>query len=111
MAAYTPAQLSKPVAMATSTADLVKPSAGVTGIIRTMIVQAPTAQTVTLAIHTTTADSAPTRITDAYPITANVPWINNGWTVVENNTGASAWLMGKASATTVIFAAWGYNYS
>lgn len=110
MATYTPVQLKATTALTTSAADIVKPAGGITAIIRTFVVQAnTTARTVTLDMATSTADAAGTRIVDAYALTANVPWIVNGWFVCDTTT----WLVGLASAagSTVMISCSGYNYS
>lgn len=110
MATYVPTQLKATTALTTSAADLVKPAAAHTSIIRTFIVNAnTTARTVTLDMATSTADAAATRFVDAYALTANVPWIVNGWLVADTTT----WLVGLASAagSTVMFSASGYDYT
>jgi hypothetical protein len=110
MATYVPTQLKATTALTASAADLVKPAASHTSIVRTFVVQANTAaRTVTLNMATSTADAAATRFVDAYALTANVPWINNCWLVADTTT----WLVGLASAagSTVMFSAWGYDYS
>jgi len=110
MATYAPSQLRATIALTASAADLVKPLLAHTSIIRTFVVQANVAsRTVTLDMATSTADAAATRIVDAYALTANVPWIVNGWFVCDTTT----WLVGLASAagSTVMFSASGYDYS
>lgn len=110
MATYVPTQLKATTALTTSAADLVKPASLHTSIIRTMIINAnTTARTVTLNMATSTADAAATRFLDAYALTANVPFIFNGWLVADTTT----WLVGLAShaGSTVMFSASGYDYS
>ncbi len=110
MATYVPTQLRATIALTTAAVDMVKPASLHTSIVRTFIVQANVAaRTVTLNMATSTADAAATRFVDAYPLTANVPWIVNGWFVCDTTT----WMVGLASnaVSTVMFSASGYDYS
>lgn len=104
MAAYVPATLRTPTALTASAVKVIDP-ASVTAVVRTFNVSASAAsKTFTIAQGT---DAAGTRIFDAVALTANVPYIQNGWWVIED---ASFWEV-KASDTVPVFGAWGYNYS
>ena len=69
--------------------------------------KAPAARTVTLQQGATAADTAAQRIFDAYALTANVPFVQNGWYTVQNND----YFQGFANNTDIIGAAYGYVYS
>lgn len=110
MATYTPSQLRAPLALTTSAQDIVKPASLHTSIIRTLIVQANVAsRTFNAGMNTSTADTAALRIFDAFPLTANVPFIFNGWLVADTTN----WLTAVASAagSSVMIQASGYDYA
>lgn len=82
--------------------------AGTFGIVRTFVIETVTAaRTVTLQQGATAADTAAQRIFDAYALTANVPFIQNGWWVVVNND----YFQGFANAADIGGAAYGYTYA
>ncbi len=107
-AVYTPATIIAQAGLSASGGtSLLTGSGGTLYIVRTWNIQASTAaKTVTVSIG---ADAAGKRILDAYPLTANVPFINNGWWTI---TGAGAHdVDGNCSATTVSLGAFGYTYA
>ena len=82
-------------------------ASAVTGIVRTITVNTPTAaRTVTLQSGVTQADTTAERFLDAYALTANVPYILNFWRVIP----ASSFLDGFANSTDINGAADGYEY-
>lgn len=106
MATYVPKLLRTPTAITASAVSVYTPS-GVTAIIRTFVFQTVTAHAVSMSIG---ADAAGTRIVDAYLLTVNVPWVNNGWHVIPD--GIALQVKADSIATNApTFAASGYEYS
>ena len=112
MATYTPATLISTKAFGNVAANIGTwryqntAGAGNFGIIRTVIIETPTAaRTVTLQQGATAADTTAQRIHDAYPLTANQPYLLNGWFVVVN----SDYFEGFANNTDINGAAYGYT--
>lgn len=114
MAAYTPATLISTKLFGNGAANIATwryqntGGAGSFGIVRTCVIETVTAaRTVTLQQGATAADTGAQRIFDAYPLTANVPFLLNGWYVVVNND----YFQGFANAADVGGAAYGYTYA
>lgn len=104
MATYTPKALATQVALAATPTAVYTPS-GVTAIIRT--IQAETAaagKNFTLSFGT---DGAGTRLFDAFVLTQNVPFIQNGWWVVANGVAVNMY----CAATAVNGGLYGYEFS
>lgn len=82
--------------------------AGTFGIVRTLVVDTPTAaRTFTIEQGSVAADTVAQKIIDAYALTASVPYIFNGWITIQN----SDYFEGYANATDINGAAYGYTYS
>ncbi|MDH4038563.1 MAG: hypothetical protein OEV86_13910 [Candidatus Krumholzibacteria bacterium] len=114
MAAYTPATLITTKAFGNGAANISTwryqntGGAGTFGIARTTVIETPTAaRTVTLQQGTTAADTTAERIADALALTANVPYILNGWYTVANNE----YFQGFANSTDINGACYGYSYA
>lgn len=104
MATYTPKAL-VPQAAAANSATTIYTATAVTGIVRTIIVQAPsTAKTFTMSQG---ADAAGTRLFDGYALTTNVPAIFNLWWVIT----ASGTIQASGSTTAVSTGLSGYEYA
>ena len=114
MAAYVPVTLITAKAMGNGAANIATwryqntGGAGTFGIVRTAIFNTPTAaRTVTVEQGSTAADTVAQKILDAYALTANVPYVLNGWFTVQNND----YFEGYANNTDINAAAYGYTYS
>lgn len=114
MAAYTPAQLIAPKAFGNGAGNIStwrkQNTAGASAydVHRTVIIETPTAaRTVTIQQGATAADTTAQRIVDAYALTANVPYILNGWYVVPNND----YFQGFANNTDINGGSYGYTYA
>lgn len=82
--------------------------AGTFGVVRTLIADTPTAaRAITIEQGSTAADTTAQKILDAYVLTANVPFVLNGWFTVQN----SDYFEGFANNTDINGAAYGYVYS
>lgn len=104
MAVYTPKPLAVQAALVGSATTVYTPSA-VTGIIRTI-----TAQTVASGKNFTLSigvDGAGTRLFDAFALTANVPFIQNGWWPVLTTVIVNMY----CAATAVNGGLYGYEYA
>ena len=113
-AVYTPATLITAKALGNGGANISTwryqntGGAGTFGVARTTIFNTPTAaRTVTLEQGSTAADTVAQKILDAYALTANVPYILNGWYTVQNND----YWEGFANATDINGASYGYTYA
>jgi hypothetical protein len=114
MAAYTPATLISTKLFGNGAGNIGTwryqntGGAGTFGIVRTAVIETVTAaRTVTLQQGATAADTAAQRIFDAYALTANVPFLLNGWYVVINND----YFQGFANAADIGGACYGYSYA
>jgi hypothetical protein len=114
MAAYVPATLISTKLFGNGAANIGTwryqnvAGAGTFGIVRTTVIETVTAaRTVTIQQGATAADTAAQRIYDAYALTANVPFVLNGWITVQN----SDYFEGFANAADIGGAAYGYSYS
>ncbi len=114
MAAYTPATLISTKLFGNGAANIATwryqntAGAGNFGIVRSAIIETVTAaRTVTLQQGATAADTAAQRIFDAYALTANVPFLLNGWYVVVN----SDYFQGFANNTDIGGSAYGYTFA
>lgn len=114
MAAYTPATLISTKLLGNGAANIATwryqntGGAGTFGIVRTFLVESVTAAAaVTIQQGGTAADTAAQRLFDAYVLTVNVPFIQNGWWNVINND----YFQGFANNTTTGGAAYGYTYA
>lgn len=114
MAVYTPATLITAKLMGNGAANIATwryqntGGAGTFGVVRTVVVNTPTAaRTVTVEQGSTAADTAAQKILDAYALTANVPYILNGWFTVQNND----YFEGFANAADIVAAAYGYTFA
>src|ERR1035437_1019443 len=108
MATYTPAPLhtSGNITQLGSSAGTIYTATGVVAILRTILAECATAtHTFTLSIGT---DGSGTRLFDAYPLTANVPAIFNGWWVVASAGIIQAF---ASAATSVNLQLSGYTYA
>jgi hypothetical protein len=77
-------------------------------IVRTAVFNTATAaRTVTVEQGSTAADTAAQKILDAYALSANVPYVLNGWYTVQNND----YFEGFANAADIVGAAYGYTFS
>lgn len=104
MATYTPKTLAAHAALSATTATIYTATA-VTGIVRTIHIQAPSAaRTFTMSQG---ADAAGTRWFDAYALTSNVPFIVNGWYGIT----ASGIVAANGSTTAVTGSLHGYEYA
>lgn len=104
MATYTPKPLVAQAA-ASATPATIYTATAVTGIVRTIIAQAPsTSKTFTMSQG---ADAAGTRLFDAYALTTNVPSIFNVWWVI----AASGTIQANGSTTAVSMGLSGYEYA
>lgn len=113
MAAYTPATLITAKAMGNGSANIATwryqntGGAGSLGIVRTAIFSTPTAaRTVTVEQGSTAGTTVAQRIVVDYALTANVPYILNGWFTLINND----YFEGYANNTDINGAAYGYTY-
>lgn len=103
MATYTPKALATQVALAASSTAVYTPS-GVTGVIRTIQVETTgSGKTFTLSFGT---DGAGTRLYDAYALTANIPFVQNGWWVVATGVAVNLY----CAATPVNGGVYGYEF-
>lgn len=114
MPAYTPATLVSTKLLGNGAANIGTwrhqntAGAGTFSIVRTFLIETITAaRTVTIQQGVTAADTAAQRLFDAYPLTANQPFIQNGWWVVIN----SDYFQGFANSTDIGGAAYGYTYA
>lgn len=114
MATYLPATLITSKAMGNGAANIGTwryqntAGAGTFGIVRTLIINTPTAaRTVTVEQGATAADTVAQKILDALALTASVPYVLNGWFTVQNND----YFEGFANAADINAAAYGYTYS
>lgn len=107
MATYTPAAVVGMTSLtATPGTSVLTGSGGTTYIVRTFHIDSSAARNFTISIG---ADAAGTRLWDAYVLTANIPYIANGWWV---KAGAGAHdIDASCSATTVTLLASGYTYA
>lgn len=112
MSVYTPATLITSTAMGNGAANIATwryrntGGVGTFGIVRTCIVNTPTAaRTVTIEQGSVAADTTAQKILDAYALTANVPYILNGWITIQNND----YFEGFANAADINGAAYGYT--
>lgn len=113
-AAYTPAQLIAPKLFGNGAANIATwrhqntAGAGTFSVARTVIIETVTAaRTVTLQQGVTAADTAAQRIFDAVSLTANVPYIINGWYAIPN----SDYFQGFANAADIGGACYGYTFA
>lgn len=105
MATYTPKELRAPTNITASYATVYTATA-VTGIMRTYRFVTATAHSVYLSRE---AGATTTDIEEAYLLTVNVPYVQNGWYVIP----ASGILQVKADSIATnapTFGAWGYEY-
>lgn len=114
MPAYTPATLISTKVFGNGAANIAtwrhQNTAGAStfSIVRTAVIETVTAaRTVTIQQGVTAADTAAQRLFDAYPLTANVPFLLNGWYVVIN----SDYFQGFANSTDIGGAAYGYTFA
>jgi hypothetical protein len=114
MAVFTPAQLIASKVMGNGAANIgtwrKQNTAGATtfDIHRTTIIDTATAaRTVTIEEGSVAADTAAQKILDAYPLTANVPLVQNWWIPVPNND----YFEGFANNTDINGASNGYTYA
>lgn len=114
MAAYAPSTLITSKAMGNGAANIATwryqntGGSGTFGVVRTCIFMTPTAaRTVTVEQGATAADTTAQKILDATALTANVPYILNGWYTVQNND----YFEGFANNTDINGAAYGLVYS
>jgi hypothetical protein len=114
MATYTPATLITAKAFGNGAANIATwryqntGGAGTFGIVRTVIVNTPTAaRTVTIEQGSVAADTTAQKILDAYALTANVPYVLNTWITVQNND----YFEGFANATDINGGVYGYTYA
>lgn len=112
MATYTPATLITAKLMGNGAANISTwryqntGGAGTFGIVRTNIFNTATAaRTITVEQGSTAADTAAQKILDAYPLSANQPYVLNGWFTVQNND----YWEGFANSTDIVGAAYGYT--
>lgn len=114
MAAYTPATLISAKALGNGAANIATwryqntGGAGTFGVVRTIVADTPTAaRTLTIEQGSVAADTVAQKILDAYALTANVPYVLNGWFTVQNND----YFEGYANNTDINGAAYGYTYA
>jgi len=114
MATYVPVTLITSKAMGNGAANIATwryqntGGAGTFGVVRTVIVNTPTAaRTVTIEQGSVAADTTAQKILDAYALTANVPYVLNGWLTIQNND----YFEGFANSTDINAAAYGYTYA
>src|SRR5262245_42544884 len=114
MATYTPATLITAKAMGNGAANISTwryqntGGAGTFGLVRTVIVNTPTAaRTVTIEQGSTAADTVAQKILDAYALSANVPYVLNAFITVQNND----YFEGYANNTDINAAAYGYTFA
>lgn len=112
MAVYTPATLITAKVMGNGAANIATwryqntGSAGTFGIVRTTIINTATAaRTVTIEQGATAADTAAQKIVDAYALTANVPYVLQGWFTIQSND----YWEGFANSTDIVGASYGYT--
>lgn len=105
MATYTPIELAIPAALTASYATKYTATA-VTGVMRTYRFVTATAHSIYLSRE---AGATTTDIEEAYLLTVNIPYVQNGWYIIP----ASGIIQAKADAITTnapTFGAWGYSY-
>lgn len=111
MATYTPANLITTKALGNGAGNIATwryQASSEKGIVRTFIINTPTAaRTVTIQQGATAGDTTAQRILDAYALTANVPYVFNGWIEIED----THYFQGFANNTDINGSAWGYEYS
>ncbi|MFL5309496.1 MAG: hypothetical protein ACJ79H_03475 [Myxococcales bacterium] len=114
MAVYTPATLVISKAFGNGAANIATwryqntAGAGTFGVVRTLIINTPSAaRTATIEQGSVAADTVAQKILDAYALTANVPYVLNGWITVQNND----YFEGFANNTDINGAAYGYTYA
>ena len=114
MATYTPATLITAKAFGNGAANIATwryqntAGAGTFGVVRTLIVNTPSAsRTVTIEQGATAADTVAQKILDAYALTASIPLVLNGWYTVQNND----YFEGFANNTDINGAAYGYTFA
>jgi hypothetical protein len=114
MATYTPATLITAKAFGNGSANIATwryqntGGAGTYGIVRTVIAQSPSAaRAITIEQGSTGATTTAQQILNAYVLTANVPYLLNGWFTVQNND----YFEGFANNTDINGAAYGYVYA
>lgn len=114
MPAYTPATLISTKVFGNGAANISTwryqntGGAATYGIVRSAVIETVSAaRTFTLQQGATAADTAAQRIFDAVALTANVPYLLNGWYVVIN----SDYFQGFANSTDIGGAAYGYTYA
>lgn len=112
MSVYTPATLITASAMGNGSANIATwryrntGGAGTFGIVRTAIFNTPSAaRTVTVEQGSTATTTVAQRILDGKPITANEPYVLNGWITLINND----YFEGFANNTDINGAAYGYT--
>ena len=109
MSVYTPATLREPTAI-TATSAVVFTASATGAIMRTYSFNGTTAHNVTLSIGTGgAADAVTNRLLDKFGITVNVPYLVNGWWVLQNTDTINVWSDSIATSAPV-FGAWGYTY-
>ena len=106
MATYVPLLLRTPTILTNGAVTVYTPSGATTGVIRTLTAVANSAsKTFTFSVG---ADAQGTRLFDAYPLTANVPVVQNLFQVVTNGVNCQA--LASANAAVALGLS-GYEYS